>query len=261
MLQALWVSKTELAAQDLNLTTISNNLANVSTTGFKRDRAEFQDLLYQIRRQSGAQNTDTYKLPSGLQLGTGVRIVGTQKQFTEGSLQTTEQPLDMAINGDGFFQILMPDGNLAYTRNGEFHLDENGQIVTANGYPLDPAITLPNDTQTFTVGEDGTVSVTVPGNAAAQVLGNIQTAKFINPTGLQAMGNNLFSETASSGAPQTGTPGLNGLGTVLQNTLENSNVSTVEELVNMITTQRAYEMNSKVISTADQMLSFITQNL
>lgn len=261
MLSALWVSKTGLSAQDMNLTTISNNLANVSTTGFKRDRAEFQDLLYQIRRQPGAQSTQDSQLPSGLQLGTGVRIVGTQKNFSEGSLQTTDQPLDMAVKGDGFFQVVMPDGTMSYTRDGTFHLNSDGQVVTANGFALEPAIVVPEDTQTFTVGEDGTVSVTTAGNSTPQIIGNIQTANFINPAGLQAMGNNLFAETASSGAPQTGTPGLNGLGTVLQNTLENSNVSTVEELVNMITTQRAYEMNSKVISTADQMLSFVTQNL
>ena len=261
MLPALWVAKTGLSAQDTNLTTISNNLANVSTTGFKRDRAEFQDLLYQIKRQPGAQSTQDSELPSGLQVGTGVRIVGTQKNFTAGSLQTTEQPLDMAINGRGFFQILQPDGTTSYTRDGTFHLDSNGQIVNASGFALEPAIVIPNDAQTFTVGNDGTVSVTLPGNAASQVIGNLQTADFINPAGLQAVGNNLFLETAASGAPQVGTPGLNGFGTTLQNTLETSNVSTVEEMVNMITTQRAYEMNSKVISTADQMLSFVTQNL
>ena len=261
MLPALWVAKTGLSAQDTNLTTISNNLANVSTTGFKRDRAEFQDLLYQIKRQPGAQSTQDSELPSGLQVGTGVRIVGTQKNFTAGSLQTTEQPLAMAIDGRGFFQILQPDGTTSYTRDGTFHLDSNGQIVNASGFALEPAIVIPNDAQTFTVGRDGTVSVTVPGNAASQVIGNLQTADFINPAGLQAVGNNLFLETAASGAPQVGTPGLAGFGTTLQNTLETSNVSTVEEMVNMITTQRAYEMNSKVISTADQMLSFVTQNL
>ncbi|MBD9512500.1 MULTISPECIES: flagellar basal-body rod protein FlgG [Pseudomonadaceae] len=261
MLPALWVSKTGLSAQDMNLTTISNNLANVSTTGFKRDRAEFQDLLYQIKRQPGANSTQDTQLPSGLQLGTGVRIVGTQKNFTAGSLQTTDNPLDMAVNGRGFFQVLTPDGTVAYTRDGSFHLNSDGQIVTSNGNALEPAIVVPAETQTFTVGNDGTVSVTVAGNATPQIIGNIQTADFINPAGLQATGNNLFLETAASGAPQVGTPGLNGLGTVLQNTLENSNVSVVEEMVNMITTQRAYEMNSKVISTADQMLSFVTQNL
>ena len=261
MLPALWVAKTGLSAQDMNLTTISNNLANVSTTGFKRDRADFEDLLYQIRRQPGGQSSQDSELPTGLQLGTGVRIAGTQKIFTAGSLQTTEQPLDMAVNGRGFFQVLMPDGTVGYTRDGSFHLDSDGQIVTSQGFPLEPAIVLPAEVQTFTVGEDGTVSVTTAGNPASQVIGNIQTADFVNPAGLQAIGNNLFLETASSGAPQVGTPGLTGLGTVLQNTLENSNVSVVEELVNMITTQRAYEMNSKVISTSDQMLYFITHNL
>ena len=261
MLPALWVAKTGLSAQDTNLTTISNNLANVSTTGFKRDRAEFQDLLYQVKRQPGAQSTQDSELPSGLQVGTGVRIVGTQKNFNAGSLQTTEQPLDMAIDGRGFFQILQPDGTTSYTRDGTFHLDSNGQIVNASGFALEPAVIIPNDAQTFTVGRDGTVSITIAGNPAAQVIGNLQTADFINPAGLQAVGNNLFLETAASGAPQIGTPGLNGFGTTLQNTLETSNVSTVEEMVNMITTQRAYEKNSKVISTADQMLSFVTQNL
>lgn len=261
MLPALWVSKTGLSAQDMNLTTISNNLANVSTTGFKKDRAEFQDLLYQVRRQPGANSTQDSNLPSGLLLGTGVRIVGTQKNFNPGSLQTTDQPLDMAINGRGFFQILTPDGTIAYTRDGTFHLNAEGQVVTANGFPLEPAIVVPPETQSFTVGQDGTVSITVAGDAAVQVIGNIQTADFINPAGLQAIGNNLFLETAASGAPQVGQPGLNGLGTLLQETLENSNVSTVEELVNMITTQRAYEMNSKVISTADSMLGFVTQQL
>jgi flagellar basal-body rod protein FlgG len=261
MLPSLWVSKTGLSAQDMNLTTISNNLANVSTTGFKRDRAEFEDLLYQIRRQPGGQSSQDSQLPSGLQLGTGVRVVGTQKIFTQGSLQTTEQPLDLAINGRGFFQVLLPDGTVSYSRDGSFHLNSDGQLVTSNGYALEPAIVLPNEVRTFNVGEDGTVSVTTAGNPQPQIVGNLQTADFINPAGLEAIGNNLFLETASSGAPQVGTPGLNGLGVMLQNTLENSNVSVVEELVNMITTQRAYEMNSKVISTADQMLGFISQNL
>ena len=260
MLPALWVSKTGLSAQDMNLTTISNNLANVSTTGFKRDRAEFQDLLYQIRRQPGGQSSQDSELPSGLQLGTGVRVTGTQKIFTTGVCRPPSSrwtwPSTAVV-----FQVLLPDGTVSYTRDGSFHLDSDGQVVTSNGYALEPAIVVPAETQTFTVGEDGTVSVTTLGNAQPQIIGNIQTADFINPAGLQAMGSNLFLETAASGAPQVSTPGLNGLGTVLQNTLENSNVSVVEELVNMITTQRAYEMNSKVISTADQMLSFVTQQL
>ncbi|KWU49270.1 MULTISPECIES: flagellar basal-body rod protein FlgG [Pseudomonas] len=261
MLPALYVAKTGLSAQDTNLTTISNNLANVSTTGFKRDRAEFQDLLYQIKRQPGAQSTQDSVLPSGLQVGTGVQVVGTQKIFTSGGLQTTGQPLDMAINGRGFFQILQPDGTTSYTRDGTFHLNANGQIVTANGFSLQPAVVVPNDAKTFTVGQDGTVSISVAGNPAAQVIGSIQTADFINPAGLQAVGNNLFLETAASGAPQVGTPSLNGFGSMLQNTLETSNVSTVEEMVNMITTQRAYEMNSKVIKTAGDMLGNLTQKL
>jgi flagellar basal-body rod protein FlgG len=219
-------------------------------------------LLYQIKRQPGAQSTQDSELPSGLQLGTGVRIVGTQKNFSAGSLQTTDQPLDLAVNGRGFFQVMQPDGTVAYSRDGTFHLDSNGQIVTANGYALEPAIVVPAQAQTFTVGQDGTVSVTLAGaNATSQVIGNLQTADFVNPSGLQSVGRNLFLETASSGAPQVGTPGLNGFGTTQQNTLEASNVSTVEEMVNMITTQRAYEMNSKVISTADQMLQYVTQNL
>jgi len=261
MIPALYVAKTGLSAQDTQLTTISNNLANVSTTGFKRDRAEFQDLLYQIKRQPGAQSTQDSALPSGLQLGTGVQIGGTQKNFSAGSLQTTGQPLDLAVNGRGFFQVLQPDGTTGYTRDGTFHLNANGQVVTASGFALEPAVVVPDNAKTFTVGQDGTVSITVAGNPAAQVIGNLQTADFINPAGLQAIGNNLFLETASSGAPQVGTPGLNGFGTTLQRSLETSNVSTVEEMVNMITTQRAYEMNSKVISTANQMLGALTQKL
>ncbi|WP_460136877.1 flagellar basal-body rod protein FlgG [Pseudomonas sp. S1_E04] len=261
MLPALYVAKTGLSAQDTNLTTISNNLANVSTTGFKRDRAEFQDLLYQTQRQPGAQSTQNTELPSGLQTGTGVRIVGTQKNFTAGSLQTTGQPLDVAINGRGFFQILQPDGTTSYTRDGTFHLDANGRVVNASGFALEPAVVVPANAQTFTVGRDGTVSISVAGSPAIQVIGNLQTADFINPAGLQAVGGNLFLETAASGAPQVGTPGLNGFGTTLQNSLETSNVSTVEEMVNMITTQRAYEMNSKVVKTADEMLGTLSQKL
>lgn len=257
----LYISMTGASQNSKALQAHANNLANVSTTGFKRDRAEFEDLLYQVRRQPGGQSSQDSELPSGLQLGTGVRIVGTQKIFTQGSLQTTEQPLDLAINGRGFFQILMPDGTISYTRDGSFQLNSDGQVVTSSGFPLEPAIVLPEQVRTFMVGEDGTVLVTVAGDPQPQVLGNIQTVDFINHAGLEAIGNNLFLETAASGAPQAGMPGTNGLGNVLQNTLENSNVSVVEELVNMITTQRAYEMNSKVISTADQMLSFITQKL
>ena len=261
MHSALWVSKTGLAAQDTSLRTISNNLANVSTVGFKRDRAVFQDLLYQIQRQPGALSSQNSELPSGLQLGTGVRTFGTQKVFTEGNLQITEQPLDLAVNGRGFFQIILPDGNTAYTRNGQFHLNSDGQIVNANGYLLEPAITLPEEVDTITIGTDGTVTVRRRDEVDNTQIGNIDTVDFINPAGLEAIGGNLFLETPSSGAPQVGTPGLDGLGTLEQATLETSNVSVVEELVDMISTQRAYEMNSKVISTADQMLQFVNQNL
>ena len=258
---ALYVSKTGLSAQDTALTTTSNNLANVNTTGFKRERAVFQDLLYQIERQPGGKSSQDSELPSGLQLGTGVRVVGTAKEFTQGSLQVTEQPLDMAVNGRGFLQVLMPDGNISYTRDGQFQLNSNGDIVTANGHPLEPAITVPDNTSSITIGTDGTVSSVVRGETAPTILGNITTVDFINPQGLEAMGNNLFRETGSSGDPQEGTPGLDGLGTLEQGMVESSNVEVVEELVNMITTQRAYEMNSKVVSTADSMLQYISQNL
>jgi len=258
---ALYVSKTGLSAQDKQLTTISNNLSNASTIGFKRDRAVFEDLLYQIQRQPGGQSTQDTQLPSGLQLGVGVRVSGTTKEFTEGSLQVTDQTLDLAVNGRGFFQILQPNGNISYTRNGQFGLNSEGQIVNVNGLLLEPAITVPENTNRVEIGTDGTVSAYSEGNAAGQQIGSIQLVDFINPAGLQGIGSNLFYQTASSGDPIAGTPGENGMGTTLQGTLENSNVDIVEEMVNMITTQRVYEMNSKVVSTADQMLQFITQNL
>ena len=258
---ALFASKTGLTAQDKQLTTISNNLANASTAGYKRDRVIFEDLLYQIQRQPGAQSSQNNQLPSGLQLGTGVRVVGTQKQFTTGTLQVTDQPLDMAIDGRGFFEILQPNGNTAYTRNGEFQLSADGEIVTAGGLVLEPSITIPEGAQTVTIGQDGTVSVLLAGESSPTQVGNVQLADFINPAGLQAMGSNLFLETASSGAAQQGTPGLNGFGSLRQGSIENSNVNIVEELVNMITTQRTYEVNSKVLQTTDQMLQFITQNI
>jgi flagellar basal-body rod protein FlgG len=261
MLAALWVSKTGLGAQDVALSTISNNLANVSTIGFKKDRAVFQDLLYQIQRQPGAQASQETQLPSGLQLGSGVRAAGTQKVFTTGSLQITENALDVAINGRGFLQVLQPDGSLAYSRDGQFHIDANGQIVTVNGDAIQPALTIPDGAQSVTIGSDGIVTVALAGQVDVTQIGNIQLVDFVNPAGLQSKGGNLYLETAASGAPQEGTPGLNGLGTTVQGSLENSNVSVVEELVSMIATQRAYEMNSKVVSTADQMLQFVSQNL
>lgn len=261
MMSALWVSRTGLSAQDTRLTTISNNLANAATVGFKRDDVVFEDLLYQIKRQPGGSSSQNTELPSGLQLGTGVRVTGTQKEFTEGSTQITEKPLDLAIVGRGFFEILLTDGTVAYTRNGQFHLNSEGELVTARGMVLQPGINIPEEAQTITISEDGIVEVTLFGEAAPQQVGQIQLTDFINPSGLQAIGNNLFLETASSGTPQQGIPANNGIGRLEQGALEASNVDVVEELVNMITTQRTYEMNSKVIATADQMLQFISQTL
>ncbi|MBI42113.1 flagellar basal-body rod protein FlgG [Marinobacter lutaoensis] len=258
---ALWVSKTGLSAQDIKLSTISNNLANVNTTGFKRDRAVFQDLLYQVNRQPGGLNTQNSELPSGLQLGTGVRVVGTTKQFSQGNLQITEQPLDLAINGRGFLQIQLPDGQMAYTRDGQFQLNSDGDVVTPDGYLLEPAINVPENATNITIGKDGTVTAVTDDQASPINLGQITLVDFINPQGLQAIGNNLFKATNSSGDPTEGEPGLSGLGTLEQGSIESSNVEVVEELVNMITTQRAYEMNSKVVSTSDQMLQFITNNI
>lgn len=256
---ALWVSKTGLEAQDLALTTVSNNLANVSTTGFKKDRAVFEDLLYQIQRQPGANSSANTRLPSGLQLGVGVRTAGTQKVFTTGSLQITDQPLDIAINGRGFFQILMPDGNIGYTRDGTFHMNNEGVVVNVNGYPLEPQITVPEQTNNLTISKDGIVQATQFGNPVPQEIGRIEPTDFINPAGLQAVGGNIFFETAASGAPQVGVPTEEGFGSIEQGALENSNVEVVEELVKMITVQRAYEMNSKVVTKADQMLQTLTQ--
>lgn len=259
MIRSLWVSKTGLDAQQTQLDVISNNLANVSTAGYKRSRAVFEDLLYQTVRQPGAQSTQQTQLPTGLQLGTGVRPVATERLFSQGNLQNTANPLDVAINGQGFFQVSLPDGTTAYTRDGSFHLDSQGQIVTSSGYALSPAITIPANAQTITIGRDGIVSVTQPGQAAPTQVGTIQLATFINASGLQARGENLYVETASSGTPTTNTPGSNGAGVVQQSYIETSNVNVVEELVNMIQTQRAYELNSKAVQTADQMLARLTQ--
>jgi len=261
MMKALWVGKTGLEAQDIALSTISNNMANASTTGFKKERAVFEDLIYQVQRQPGAQSSQNTQLPSGLQLGTGVRTVGTQKVFMQGDLNTTEQPLDMAINGRGFFQVLLPDGNISYTRDGTFHIDADGNMVTANGYLLEPNIVIPEQSKTVTVGTDGIVTAVSAGDNDPVEIGNIEVVDFVNPAGLQALGNNLFLATAASGQAAAGVPSLDGFGSIIQGALENSNVTIVEEMVDMISTQRAYEMNSKVVSTADQMLGFITQNL
>jgi flagellar basal-body rod protein FlgG len=260
MIRALSIAKTGLDAQQTQLDVISNNLANVSTSGFKRSRAVFEDLLYQTVRQPGAQSTQQTQLPSGLQLGTGVRSVTTERMHTQGNLTQTGNSLDLAINGQGFFQVLMTDGTTAYTRDGSFQRDAQGQLVTSSGYTVQPAITIPANAQTITVGKDGTVSVTQPGQAAATQVGALQLANFINPAGLDSRGENLYAETASSGTPTANTPGANGVGVLSQGYIETSNVNVVEEMVNMIQTQRAYEINSKVVTTADQMLQRLTQS-
>jgi len=259
--RALATAKTGLDGQQTRLAVISNNLANVNTTGFKRGRAVFADLLYQNVRQPGAQSSEASQLPSGLMLGTGVRVVATTKLFAQGNVIQTKADLDVAIQGRGFLEVLLPDGTTAYTRDGELQQNADGEIVTAEGHTLQPAITLPDNVQSLTVGSDGVISVLTSGSVAPQVVGNVQLTGFMNPAGLQAIGNNLFLESAASGAPQTGTPGQDGLGSLVHGSLESSNVNVVEELVNMIEAQRAYEMNSKAIATADQMLQFVSQNL
>ncbi|MDD2834008.1 MAG: flagellar basal-body rod protein FlgG [Methylotenera sp.] len=259
MIRSLWISKTGLDAQQTQMDVISNNLANVSTTGFKRSRAVFEDLLYQTLRQPGAQSSQQTQLPSGLQLGTGVRPVATERIFTQGNLQQTGNDKDVAIQGEGFFQVLLPDGTTAYTRDGSFQVDSQGQLVTASGFPVQPAITIPNNAQSLTIGRDGTVSVTLSGSSAVTQIGSIQLATFINPAGLQGKGENLYVETAASGNANANTPGTNGAGLLTQGYIETSNVNVVEELVNMIQTQRAYEINSKAITTSDQMLQRLTQ--
>ena len=259
MIRSLWIAKTGLDAQQTQMDVISNNLANVSTTGFKRARAVFEDLLYQTIRQPGAQSSEQTQLPSGLQLGTGVKPVATERVFTQGNLQQTGNAKDVAIQGNGFFQVLMPDGTTTYTRSGSFQVDANGQMVTSSGYAVQPAITIPPDTQTLTIARDGTVSVQQAGSATPVTVGTLQLAMFVNPAGLQSLGENLYGETASSGTPSSNAPGSNGAGLLNQGYVETSNVNVVEELVNMIQTQRAYEINSKAISTSDQMLQRLTQ--
>jgi flagellar basal-body rod protein FlgG len=259
MIRSLWISKTGLDAQQTQMDVIANNLANVSTAGFKRSRAVFEDLLYQNLRQPGGQTSQQTNLPSGLQLGTGVRPVATERIHTQGNIQETGNAKDVAINGQGFFQVLLPDGTTAYTRDGSFQTDNNGQLVTASGYVIQPAITVPANTLSVTVGRDGTVSVTTPGSTATTQIGTLQLATFINPAGLESKGENLYVETTASGTASTNTPGTNGSGVLTQGYIETSNVNVVEELVNMIQTQRAYEINSKAITTSDQMLQRLSQ--
>lgn len=259
MIRSLWISKTGLDAQQTQMDVIANNLANVSTNGFKRTRAVFEDLLYQNIRQPGAQSSQQTQLPSGLQLGTGVRSVATERNFSQGNLQETGNSKDVAIQGEGFFQVLLPDGATAYTRDGSFQVDSQGQLVTASGFAIQPAITIPADATSISVGRDGTVSITQAGDATVTEIGALQLATFINPAGLMAKGENLYVETSASGNANTNTPGTNGSGTLAQGFVETSNVNVVEELVNMIQTQRAYEINSKSITTSDQMLQKLAQ--
>ena len=259
MIRSLWIARTGLDAQQTSLDVIANNLANTSTNGFKRARPVFEDLLYQTLRQPGAQSSQSTQIPSGLQLGTGVRPVSTARIHTQGSLQQTGNDLDVAINGAGFLQVLLPDGTTAYTRDGSFQRDNQGQLVTSSGYAVQPSITIPANALTTTISNDGVVSITQAGNASTTQVGSLQLATFINVGGLQSVGENLYMETASSGTPTPSTPGTNGAGVLNQRYVETSNVNVAEELVSMIQTQRAYELNSKVVSTSDQMLARLTQ--
>jgi flagellar basal-body rod protein FlgG len=259
MMRSLWISKTGMEAQQLQLDTISNNLANVSTNGYKRSHAVFEDLMYQNLRQAGAASSEQTNLPTGLQVGLGTRAVATARNFGQGNLQQSANPLDVAVRGQGFFEIQMPDGTTGYTRDGSFQLSSTGQLVTNNGYTVQPGITIPPTAQSVTIGNDGTVSVVLPGQALPSTVGQIQLATFINPGGLEPKGQNLYAETQASGTPNAGTPGQNGVGTLQQGFVETSNVNVVEELVQMIQTQRAYELNSKAIQTSDQMLQKLAQ--
>lgn len=257
MFSSLWIAKTGLDAQQTEMDVISNNLANASTTGFKTSRANFQDLMYQNEGQPGGQTTEQTESPSGLLLGTGVKVVGSEKLFTQGAVTQTGNSLDVAIQGNGFMQVSLPDGTVAYTRDGSLQEDSTGQLVTSDGYPVVPAITLPANVNSITIGTDGTVSATSSGSTKPTQLGVIQLANFVNPAGLEPMGQNLYLETESSGTAQTGQPGVNGMGTLAQGSLESSNTNVVEEMVNMIQAQRTYEMNSKSISAVDDMLEFV----
>ena len=259
MINSLWISKTGMEAQQTQLDVISNNLANVSTTGFKRASAVFEDLMYQNLRQVGANSSEQSQLPTGLHLGLGVKTVATSRSFSQGALQQSGNKLDVAIQGNGFFQITLPDGTTGYTRDGSFQVDNQGQLVTATGLPVANGVTIPANATSVAIGGDGTVTATIPGNATPQPIGTIALASFINPAGLEPKGQSLYAESAASGQPNTGTPGTNGLGALSQGFLETSNVNVVQELITMIQTQRAYEMNSKAIQTSDQMLQKLGQ--
>ena len=259
MIKSLWTAKTGLEAQQTKMDVIANNLANVSTNGFKKSRAVFQDLLYQNMRQAGGRNDMQNVLPAGLQIGSGVRPVATERIQTQGSLEQTGNSKDVAIDGKGFFQVLMPDGNYAYTRDGSFQVNESGQLVTADGYPIQPAVLIPQDALSITIGKDGVVTVTQPGNNQSTQVGQLSLSTFVNPAGLQSIGDNLYLETSASGMRNESTPGLNGAGRLDQGYVETSNVNVVEEMVSMIQTQRAYEINSKAVQTSDEMLAKLSQ--
>ncbi|MDP9902278.1 flagellar basal-body rod protein FlgG [Variovorax ginsengisoli] len=259
MIRSLYVAKTGLEAQQTQLDVVSNNLANVGTTGFKRSRAVFEDLMYQNLRQAGGQTSDQTRMPSGLQVGTGVRVVSTERLHSQGNLTKTDNPKDVAINGGGFFQVLMPDGSTAYTRDGSFQSNSEGQLVTSSGYPIQPAVTIPQNATSITIGRDGIVSVAQAGTTNTVQVGQLQLATFVNAAGLESKGENLYAETDASGAPNQVNPGVDGAGVLSQGYVEASNVNVVEELVNMIATQRAYEINSKAVQTSDQMLQRLAQ--
>jgi flagellar basal-body rod protein FlgG len=259
MMRSLYISKTGMEAQQTQLDHISNNLANSGTNGYKRSHAVFEDLMYQTLRQPGANSSEQTQLPTGLQVGLGTRAVATSRQFSQGSLQQTTNTLDVAIKGQGFFQVQMPDGTTGYSRDGAFQVDAQGQLVTSNGFVIQPGIVIPANAQSVTIAADGQVGVSLPGQAAPQQIGQIQLAGFVNPAGLEPRGQNLYAETAASGTPNAGAPGVDGLGSLSQGFVETSNVNVVEELVAMIQTQRAYELNSKAIQTSDQMLQRLAQ--
>lgn len=259
MMNSLWIAKTGMEAQQTQLDVVSHNLANVSTTGYKRANAVFEDLIYQNLRQVGAQSTEQSQLPTGLHLGLGVRTVATSRNFMQGGLQQSNSNLDVAIKGNGFFEVTQPDGTIGYTRDGSFQIDSQGRMVNSSGLAVANGITVPANATNIAISSEGVVTATISGSTTAQPLGTISMSTFINPAGLEPRGQNLFIETAASGNPQQGTPGTNGLGTILQGYLETSNVNVVQELVTMIQTQRAYEMNSKAIQTSDQMLAKLGQ--
>ncbi|WP_410499217.1 flagellar basal-body rod protein FlgG [Chitinibacter sp. S2-10] len=260
MMRSLWTAKTGMDAMQFNIDVVSHNLSNVNTNGYKRERAVFEDLLYQNLRQAGGASSQQTSLPTGLYVGTGTQVVATARNHSQGNLQRTEGSLDMAINGDGFFQIALPNGTTGYTRDGAFQVNSQGTIVTSSGYELSPAIQVPQGTTKLTIANDGTVSAIVNNDAVNPVqIGNIQTATFINPPGLESIGGNIYLETTASGAPTVGAPGTNGLGAINQGYVETSNVNATEELINMIQAQRAFELNSKAVTTTDQMLAKLTQ--